>query len=984
MKRNTITCLFVFCFSALIFAVLPVYSQEEYQANAPVSFRERQAEVRPGQLVSTVVRIVNPTRRAGEFTLRLEPPAGWQIVGIRERRFSMQMHDTLFFPVRVIALPQIQDPQPQIITASLIQHRNVIASESWVVSPLLRSFWSASLSRTNIILPEQTNETSFSIDIINTGDIVEYFTLLADPSPGIYLLDQNGQIIHEEFLRRFSLRPLQDTVLKIMVQYDASAPTETTQLTSGQSTDPRVRLTMTSEPVLDAGGRWSGSVNIRKLSNKMIANPRSYYSLPLTVEFNAFDLISENTYGDIYLYGVHSFNPSTTLTYFFQASFISNYFNPESFLGQYLNINFQSRFFGVQLGNVSLGTPGYSLSGDGARVYGRYGDHQVYGGYVASPGLLDTLKFREGWSAGYDYLGRNLRGRAFFSQSENYTQRTEDQVMGGEVSYRFPYSQFLRIDFNLTDQHHKWNPDSAFITGGIGYSVNYSGNFFNNLSVGGMYYNSSEANLIRRGIESYSARASWRFDRRNSLSANFNRQTTNPEYYFRGQLRELNQERGRETYRLVYQYSGDDASIRFAPTYFDSYDQFLNYSRSGADIDFRLLNRGDFRFSAGSYAGYTFLPDTLFDPFFVANIRANIRYLQYNLSFRYYYGPYFSNELRRFIDRGSSFNRFSTNLFFDEYLAGNSVLLRFSFLYNYSTYNEQSSVSLRPELFYFVNSGLRFGIYGRFFGMSAEYEDRSGIIDLGDEFSTYQHSRYEFGFSIKQDLNIPISGKRYYDLTVVVYRDLSGTGSKDRSDPGVPEIWARLQYIDPGDGSLTGSFTPLSTFEAITDRDGRALFTNIPPGSYLLTLVPVAQSGSRFESRTYEVMVSDDRTLYLSIDRGARVAGSIIIERDQYTLAEYFPVSNIRITATDREGQTFSTLTNNNGQYSLFLQKGSYTISVNENIFKELFDLQANNIPIEVMHEHEVITVNFIARERARQIRIQRPDQNNNNQEQNE
>ncbi len=982
MEKNANTGLFVFCFLAFFFALPPVYSQEGYQDNVPVSFRERQAEVRPGQLVSTVVRIINPTRRAGEFTLRLEPPSGWQIVGIRERTFSMQMNDTLFFPVRVIARPQIQDPQPQLITVSLVQQRNVIASESWIISPVLRSNWNASLSRTNIILPEHTNEASFTIDIVNTGDITEYYNLVAEPSPGILMLNENRQIIHEEFSKRFSLAPMQDTVLTITILYDASAITETTQLTSRQAADPRVRFNMTSEPVVAVGGRWSGSVNIRKLGSKWIANPRPYYSIPLTVEFNAFDIISENTYGDIYLYGIHNFNPYTTLSYFFQANFISNYLNPESFLGQYLNINFQSRYFGVQLGNVSLGTPGYSLSGDGARVYGRYGEHQVHGGYVASPGLFDTLKFREGWSAGYDYLGQNLRGSAFFSQSQNQAQRTEDQVMGGEVSYRFPYSQFLRIAFNLTDQLHQWNPDSVFETAGVGYSFNYSGSFLNDLSVGGMYYKSSAANLIRRGTESYSARASWRFDRRNSLSANFSRQTSNPEFYFRGQLRELNQERGRESYRLVYQYSGDDVSIRFAPTYFDSFDQFLNYSRSGADIDFRLLNRGDFRFFAGSYAGYTFVSDTLFDPFFVANIRANLRYLQYNLSLRYYYGPYFSNELRRFIDRGSTFNRFATNFFFDNYFAGNSLFFRFSFLYNYTTYNNQSSVSVRPELFYFVNSGLRFGIYGRFFGMSAEYEDRMGIIDLGDDLSTYQHSRYEFGFSIKQDLNIPVSGKRFYDLTVVVYRDISGTGSKERSDPGVHEIWTRLQYIDPGDGNAFGALNPLSTFEAITDRDGRALFTNIPPGSYLLTLVPVAQAGSRFEARTYEVMVSDDRTLYLSIDRGARVAGSIIIERDDYTQAEYFPVNNIRITATNLEGQTFTTLTNNNGQYSLFLQKGSYTISVNENIFREIFNLQANNIPIEVVHEHEVITVNFIARERARQIRIQRPGEDNNNQQQ--
>ncbi len=963
---------FLFCLLAiLLLSGYETVGQDYYQQNTPVSYRERESQVRPGALTSNVVRVVNPTRRAGEFSLRIDAPAGWQVVGVRERVFTLGPTDTLYFPVRVIAFAGIQTPEPQIVSASLMHNRSTISSESWIVLPVLRSLWNASVSRTTIILPEYADTASFSINITNTGDVRETFSVTTELPPGILLLDEKGEITSSP-VGRISLGSAQDTLVRFTFRVADVADTERGAQAWGATHRMRLRVSVAAEPSVGPARTWNSNVEIRRVSDEWVQNKLPYASLPLTIEFNAMDILSENAYGDLFLYGSKYFNENAMLSYFFQANFISNYLNPQAFLGQYLNINFQSRYFGVELGNTNIGTTGYALSGDGVKVTGKYDNHRLHLGYVASPGVFDSLKIREGISAEYVYSGRTVSGSAFFQSAENFIQRTEDQLFGGNLSYRFLGSQFVRLTANMTQQTHLWNPDSVFTVDGLGYSVNYSGRI-NNLGLGMMYSSSTADNLIRRGMESMSARASWRFDRRNRLSASWNHSKSQPQYYFRGQPRDLNQERTRETYRLNYQYSGEMSGVSFSSIHFEHEDRFLSFTRSGAEIDYRLLNSNDLRFSAHTFLGYSTIPDTLFDPFFVANVRTNLRYFQYNLNLRYYYGPYFSNELRRFADTGRSFNRFAANFFFEEYFFSNSLMLRFSSLYNYTTYNQQSSVSIRPELYYFVNAGLRFGVYGRFFGMSVEQEDLAGMPDLSPGDEIYQYGRYEFGFSVKKALNVPVSRKRYYDLTVLVYRDVTGTGTKESQDPGVAEVWVRMQYIEPSSGAEALTIRTLETFEAVTGRNGKALFTNIPPGNYLLTLLPVADAGSRFETRTYEVVVSSDRTLALSIDRGARVAGSLILERDQFTQAEYFPVNNIRVTATNAEGQQFSTLTGNNGQFSLYLQKGNYTLSVNENIFSGLFTLQNNNIPIEVVYEHEVITVNFTARERTRQIRIQRP-----------
>ena len=961
-------------YTLLIILVLPWAGSGEVRADdfsgsGPMTYRQRQSQAQPSILSANVLRIINTSNRTSEYTLRISAASGFQILGQRERSFTLAAGDTLFIPVRVIPSSQLQSTDPQPITASLFRFGSLLATADWFITPIIRSEWTAAISRQQVLLPSEADTVMLRVRIANPGNLNEILTLRINLAPDLALTNALGEVL-ETREYRIPLRARSDTVIPLYIrlpQRSASGVQQTHQ----RKTPLRVRISVNSETTTSKS--WGSNVEIRRLESLWKQNQTPYRSIPLTAEFQAYDLFGKNSYGSLALYGRHVFANNDAFSYYLQSNYTSTFLNPQSFLGQYLHLHYQSKHFGVELGNVSQNNEGANVSGEGAKVWGTYGPHRLGVAYMAMPGLFDQSKMQQSMAAEYLYTGADLRAGAWVQQRENFLQKTDDQIAGAWASYRFMKSQFIRLSASVSQQQHRWNPDSIFETEGLGFTVNYTGRA-GKFAYNAMFSQNSPSHLVRRGTQNLSSRVSWRVNRKNQLFVSYLDYQSDPEVYFRGELRELNLLRKRQIYRLGWQNTGEFSSLSLQPIHEQYLDPWLQYHNSGIEAEYRLLDFHHLRFFSGATAGFTQLQNTelLPDPFFVGRVRASLRYFQYALNLRYYFGPYYSNEIRRYAEEDIRSNRFSAGFNFDQDLLQGTVLFRLSTLYNYTTYNQQSVVSLRPEVFYFPQAGLRFGVYARYYGLSAGQQPSVGIPDLSPGDLTFSSSRFEFGFSIRKDFNVPVSGKRFYDLNVVVYRDLSATGTMDRNDPGVPDIWVRLQAMEVAGESSNPGITGMA-YEAITGRDGKAMFVNIAPGHYLLSLIPVAQASSRHETRTMEVIVTQDQTLYVSIDRGARVAGSISLERDAFTRAEYFPLGGIRVTATNNEGQQFSTLTSEGGQYSLYLPRGSYRISINENVFGQDFQLQQNNIPIEVLHPQEIISINFLARERARQIRIQQP-----------
>jgi outer membrane protein OmpA-like peptidoglycan-associated protein len=98
-----------------------------------------------------------------------------------------------------------------------------------------------------------------------------------------------------------------------------------------------------------------------------------------------------------------------------------------------------------------------------------------------------------------------------------------------------------------------------------------------------------------------------------------------------------------------------------------------------------------------------------------------------------------------------------------------------------------------------------------------------------------------------------------------------------------------------------------------------------------------------------------------------KVFGKIILNRSRLSGLGKMDVSNVRITATDSQGRSYSTLTDKDGSFVLYAPiTDEYTLSIN-NIFYENFDLRQNNFRVQ-FNGYKQFEVNYVFDEKIRRI----------------
>ena len=142
-------------------------------------------------------------------------------------------------------------------------------------------------------------------------------------------------------------------------------------------------------------------------------------------------------------------------------------------------------------------------------------------------------------------------------------------------------------------------------------------------------------------------------------------------------------------------------------------------------------------------------------------------------------------------------------------------------------------------------------------------------------------------------------------------------------------------------------------------------------GDYVVTAMPLASMGGWFDGHKFYRTIDKNKTIFIPLSRGARVSGTIILERDKFGADKKVNLGNIRITAIKQgDGKTFSTLTNSNGRFTMFIPNGDYIMVVNEDAASRGFNFMQNNIPLTINKDFENYNVSFYLSENKRKINI--------------
>lgn len=238
-------------------------------------------------------------------------------------------------------------------------------------------------------------------------------------------------------------------------------------------------------------------------------------------------------------------------------------------------------------------------------------------------------------------------------------------------------------------------------------------------------------------------------------------------------------------------------------------------------------------------------------------------------------------------------------------------------------------------------------------------------IDPQEISQKYQTIYLEAG--IRKEFNFNQPRVRFHDLSLIFFKDFNGNFTQDPNEPGIKNVLTTISRIDRlTDQDIPGEF---NSIELLSDNLGVIHLERIPEGKYSMAFNPVGKDAGTFSKalEDFTLDVNKSGPIYIPFVEKNKVFGKIVLNRSRLSGMGKVDVSNVRITATDSRGRTYSTLTNKAGEFVIFAPvTDEYIVNIN-NIFYENFDLRQNNYRVQ-FNGYKQFEVNFVFDEKVRRI----------------
>ncbi|MBI4647376.1 MAG: hypothetical protein HY738_12520 [Bacteroidia bacterium] len=352
-----------------------------------------------------------------------------------------------------------------------------------------------------------------------------------------------------------------------------------------------------------------------------------------------------------------------------------------------------------------------------------------------------------------------------------------------------------------------------------------------------------------------------------------------------------------------------------------------------------------------------------------ANARFSLNFTRrfWGISLSYFYGPYSFNQQYNYY----YYNRFQKSIMISPFVNINFYddKLQINARASYSKYSapESERFNFNMNIFWYLNKGWSLKLFSNYYS--------SGRFNQSDnDFKTYRG--FYIGAGIRKVFDIQQPRMKFYDITVVFYKDYDGNDIKDENEPGVRSVWTTISR-DTAD-TASGENINFRPFELLSDRDGAIYCERLPEGTYTLKYMPIDKNltGYKTESNSTKIIVDGNKTVYIPYRERNKVSGKVVIIRDKFSNLGYISPQNIKITAADSSKNTYSTFSLSDGSYILLVpnKAGIYTIHIN-NIFSKNFDLQQNDFEVDFDGFKEY-QIDFIFNEKKRTINFNGTSEN--------
>jgi outer membrane protein OmpA-like peptidoglycan-associated protein len=940
------------------------YFLENTTDQLTLEFLNKKLEIQPKQTFFNGVVIKNPSSRKVEFMSKFSYPADWTFIGEKEQRIILNPGDSIIVPFRAAASVQTKGEIGYSIVASINDlNGNVIKNEySFVTIPKQKSIIFRPTAKVQYV-NRQTNMAEIGLYLANNGNIDEEF----------YLLFSMGNIfealgsVNGEYATDIILKPYTDTIFTLPLKYLPK-----NNITKKDFNPVSVKVTNKDTVI-------NNLIWLKVLEPTYTNYKPDRYNF-LEVELVANNVFNKNNaYYTGYINGNVLFKNNSDLNYNLKSYGTSFAEDPWKY-GRY-QITYSTKHLQLQAGDITQEME-QSTYGRGGKVY--FTNKQNEATILTTRSVfVNRLTSAAQYVYKFNQKYKAEIGGAF----------TDDQnIFSNEYSAFAGFSAgteklgWLRYRLGVSTIELK-NGEQTNSYLGLGMQAYYNYKYRNTIASIRVRYGQPEYSGYTKGKTEITGEVITFLKENDFIKFYTDINQSIPVSYTNGQLLSpiyLLSSEGRITYNKNISKNllleGGPMYVHKSSNGFYAYESSIDFGTMGYYGYGRLLYRkGKATFNTILQGGYNLVSDypqtyvdslkangaigklALDDEWLSLKITSYFKYSFFNLGLIYYNGPYAIPQEFRYFNSGYYYKALNIFPYFSYFILPDVLQWIGSINYTYDISAKENRMMLSSEFLGYFGKGWRAGVLGT-------YNFQSSKDQITSQTSSYGAAYFEL--KVKKDFGVSQPRYKYCNLDVYFFKDLNGNGIREKDEPGIKNVLFSIKVNEEELQNL--EYNTASHFfgtELLSDLDGNVRYENVPNGFYIIEYYPLAEmQGSYSAKESYQkIYIGKNEKLYIPFYENNKLFGKVVLNRSKLSNLGSIDVSNIKITAEDTHGKKYSSLTDAQGNFSIYVPSvDRYKVHVN-NIFFENFELEQNDYEVQ-LNGYKQFEVNFIFNEKKRKI----------------
>jgi hypothetical protein len=325
------------------------------------------------------------------------------------------------------------------------------------------------------------------------------------------------------------------------------------------------------------------------------------------------------------------------------------------------------------------------------------------------------------------------------------------------------------------------------------------------------------------------------------------------------------------------------------------------------------------------------------NPFFSMYNIANIQYKNFGIFSRYDLGPYYYFEIKLYAANQNKFSRLQIAPFHNLHVKKWNIIFRTQINYAISKPLADNNTYLISNIMW-QKPNNKFAA-----GTNTNVDLKTGKAST-------------FNLFVRKMFNMPYAPiKGMHNVQLVFYKDAESNNIKDKTD----EVVANVRIY-------------VNNTLVETNKQGELQIKNFNKPFIQMDLSTISNLRGWIPVQGFKqkIPIINNRTIFIPFKKGKVISGKLVVDKDEKSDLNLL-VEGIRITATGKDGTTFSTLTNVDGEYYLNLPADQYILTINQNAIDDKFKAQDPVKNIDLINNDELKS-DFLIKQKRRQINIKK------------